>query len=226
MPVATPRFRLFRHVCSLSAIAGVTLACPAGAQAPRVFTFDVPASELPAFSAAIRNGVPVGDLRFDPATRWSTGEVTAPVFRGQFNCHSAPYCTSPNNTTGAFSFLTPQVFFGAWLSGPSDNIVFGGLSQPNRAFWQLFLGNTVVYESSILTLSPTSTFLAASYTGLIDRVVLRSPDPDANVGNIAVDDITYGAMSTVPEPSTLALMGGGLLTLACFTMRRRYCAPA
>lgn len=225
MQVATPRSRRFRHVCVLIAVACARLTGPAGAQAPRVFTFDVPASELPALSSAIRNGLPVGDLRFDPATRWSTGDFFAAVFQGKLNCHSAPYCTSPNNTTGAFSFLTPKVFFGAWLSGESSSSVPDGSALPNGAFWQLFLGNTVVYESSVLALSPTSTFLAAAYAGLVDRVVLRSPYA-YGLGGLVVDDINYGALSTVPEPSTWPLMVGGLLTLAGVTARRRHALPS
>ena len=109
-----------------------------------------------------------------------------------------------NAASGAFTFA-PTAFLGAWFSG-SATVNF-----------QLFFGGSLVATSSSLSTTATPSFLAAGYAGPVDRVSVVG-----NSVNYIMDDVTFGNAATVtPEPSTLVLMGSGLLGIAGFVGRRR-----
>jgi PEP-CTERM motif len=99
----------------------------------------------------------------------------------------------------SFNFLAPTVFTGAFFSGYSDATVT----------FNLFNGSTLVWTSATLDPSSVPTFLASGYTGLVTSVEVSSPRPDFFV----MDDVTYGGTNStgVPEPSSLLLLGSGLL---------------
>ena len=62
--------------------------------------------------------------------------------------------------------------------------------------------------------SPASRYLASGYTGLVDRVLLRTND----AANVVMDDFTFSA--PVPEPATTAMLLAGLGLVGAAARRR------
>lgn len=120
------------------------------------------------------------------------GEIQPP-----YTAHSAPNRVYDFVSDGTFTFLTPEVFQGAWFAGYDFATVT----------FELFNGSTLVWTSATLAPSDVPTFLASGYSGLVTSVDVVSPSPDFFV----MDDVTYGTGSTTPEPSSLLLMGTGLM---------------
>jgi hypothetical protein len=121
-----------------------------------------------------------------------------------------------------FSFLTPQIFDGAWFAGGPDVSVY----------FNLYDSGSLVYQSSSISVSAGAVdtpdgpvtnpvFLASGYTGQVDQVGVWS---NAN-GMYVMDDVTYHnntVTGVVPEPESLVLMVAGLLAgLSYACLRRR-----
>jgi hypothetical protein len=112
---------------------------------------------------------------------------------------------SPSGDT--FSFLTPEVFEGAFFSGFSSATVK----------FNLFNGANLVWTSATLAPNSTPTFLSSGYSGMVTKVEVSSPVPDFFV----MDNVTYATGSTtVSEPSSLLLLGAGLLGSAGILRRK------
>jgi hypothetical protein len=138
-------------------------------------------------------------------------------FNGEFSCYDfpqEPYTAHSGSgrlydltSRATFHFLSPTTFSGAWFSGfESATVQF-----------ELFLEGVLVGSSTTLRTSRTPTFLDAAYGGPVDAVSVLSNQPDFFV----MDDVTFGAPTTVPEPATLLLVATGLLGIAGMVYRRR-----
>lgn len=121
-----------------------------------------------------------------------------------------------------FSFLTPQIFDGAWFAGGPDESVYFNLYDSGVLVHQsdsIFVSSGVVNTPDGPVTNPV--FLASGYSGPIDQVGVWA---DAN-GMYVMDDVTYhnnnADASGVPEPGSVVLMAAGLLTGMLYAVFRR-----
>ncbi len=131
-------------------------------------------------------------------------------FQPPYTPHSGKERTFQSTTevNPFFTFVTPSVFNGLWVSGQSN------------ATAQLFLydaSNALVATSSIVGGSSTPQFLASGYSGNVKKVIINTPVAD----QVVFDDLSIGASaSAVPEPGSIALLASFGLTGAAFLVRR------
>ncbi len=112
-----------------------------------------------------------------------------------------------SDSDSRISFLQPTVFAGAWFAGYGEATVR----------FDLFSAGQRVASSATLTLSDTPVFLSAGWAGAIDEVRVASPLHAFYV----LDDLTFTAVSPVPEPASLALMLAGAVFVAGAARRAR-----
>lgn len=200
----------------------LALAVPASSHAQTVVTFDVDPADQQAMSRTMRTGGVFGGIQWDGRSGWSAGSFNAPGLRNTVQCHSAPYCASPNgmnvdgSTFGAFGFAAPVRFFGLYLSGPmyTDATPIDAIgTDRTQVAAQLWRGGTLVFTTPYLDVAPTPTWLDVRYAGAVDAVRLVG-DPAFT----AIDDVTY---ATTPEPASLVLAATGLTLLGAVARRRR-----
>jgi hypothetical protein len=124
-----------------------------------------------------------------------------------YNPHSGTGRTyeSSGDLTPSWNFTQKVVFNGAYFSGYN----YGTVQM------DLYLNDTIVHSTGTFAPSDVSTFFATGYDGLVDKVVINTPEPDYWV----MDDLTYNA-NTVPIPAAVWLFGSGLLGL--FGVRRKF----
>lgn len=117
---------------------------------------------------------------------------------------SSLYSGAAYEATQAISNASAFVFDGAYFSGAS------------AIGYQLYLGGALVYTSAAATnLTATPSFVASGYTGAVDSVVVLGQQ-----GYYALDDFTYHAVTSVPEPASWAMMILGFAMVGG-TLRRR-----
>ena len=115
-------------------------------------------------------------------------------------------------TVSDFSFdFNGAYFTGVWNDGLNVNIQ--GLS-----------GGTMLYNETIQVDHNGPTWFSANYIG-IDQLVLSSYGGTHVVSggsgaHFAMDNFTFNETAPVPEPSTILLMGAGLLGLVGYNRKR------
>ena len=110
--------------------------------------------------------------------------------------------------SATFSFATPVTAFGMWITGVQT--VF------TSTFTLTFDDGT----AQTLNL-PINTSGGTSYFGFTDTASFSSITI-TNLSNDAwgIDDVSYSSQSTVPEPSSLLLLGSGVIGLAGLLRRK------
>ncbi len=118
----------------------------------------------------------------------------------------APFTGVPSEAT--FSFVTPEIFDGAFFSGDASAPIYFNLYDS--------LGN-LLWTSATLDPSSTPTFLSSGFSGLVSKVGVYSVTDQLWV----MDNVTYETSTvSTPEPASLALLVTGLLGLAGFKRKK------
>jgi opacity protein-like surface antigen len=144
-----------------------------------------------------------GGLDWSAGDWFAYGQEQAPYTPHSGDVRIASGFGDPDSAT-AIGLGSGMTFQGAW---------FAGLEGATVTF-QLYDHGTLVATSATLDPSATPTWLASGYTGLVDKILVSSPDQ----GSFVMDDLTFAA--AVPEPASMTLMFGGLLALAAVARRR------
>lgn len=211
-PLRTPAGR--RAGATLTAVAACAVfSAPVQAQ-PRVVTFEPPpGTSLAQLRTELFTTYKYG-LRLDAgASAWGVG-----YFGTAYPCPVSTYCASPNGvvsgdeTFGTFTFERPSRFFSFFFSGEPT---LGGTGAQARVAVQLSRGG-VVYTSPFADVRRSSELFILAYSEPVDEVRFVG-----NPANALFDDIFFAPTAVVPEPSTFALAGTGLLATAGAAAHRK-----
>ena len=194
---------------SLRSLCAVVLACATSFAHATVLTFD-DLSGIDYFTSNYQ-GFMFGNNDF-LTNPWYYSDAASPVYKPHSGTHylstdASLYTGQPDTPTLPISSTTAFVFNGAYFSGAGTTVRYDLYRS----------GLLVATSASSAILSPTSTFLASGYAGLVDAVVVRGTQ-----GFYALDDFTFNAgIAAVPEPGSLALLGIAAMAGLVTTRRRK-----
>lgn len=151
------------------------------------------------------NMAPYNTLYGPPASGYKNGVVSP---------NNVAFNKSGNPAT--ISKLTTFDFTGAYLTGAWNNGLNINLKGYN--------GLNLVYDTTIIVNSTSPTFFSFNYLGITSLRLNSYGGVDGGYlggsgTHFAMDDFTYNPVSTVPEPSTMLLIGSGAL---CLIAARRF----
>jgi hypothetical protein len=154
------------------------------------------------------NGFTFGGWFFGVDTIYTAGSGVIDLYTDYANPND-PSAYVITNTNNQIYSTTPFIFDGATFSG------YSGVT------FQLWLGGQVVHTSGSLPdalgVDPyLPTFLASGYAGQVDQVVVTGVQ-----GYYSMDDFTYHATATVPEPASYPMVLSGLAVVFLVAKRRR-----
>jgi hypothetical protein len=156
---------------------------------------------------------------------WTPGGGNDVVLGGDYNVYLS-YSANPVGSLSsdlASNVLGPQtLFYSGNLGGSTGDFTIDGTTSftYNPADGPLLMEVVVDDQDNVPNYSGNG-YNWADYTGVQVARAYNIPDTGNNLGNVTgalVTTFTYNA--TVPEPSTLAFLGSGLLLLAGVARRR------
>lgn len=167
-------------------------------------------------------------IDFEPATdcasSYSEGGVTFTGVDGG-NIGSALYGNSPNGTPGLISCSEVFSLIRADFDSPYSGEVSVDLGDYNGDEDTLSLS---LYDASSALLATVMQVIDASFVGMVTLSASASNIAYVIFGGAGVsgssvyaDNFSFGATTSVPEPSTLALLGLGLAGLGLGRRRRK-----
>lgn len=112
---------------------------------------------------------------------------------------------------------SPFDFIGAYLTGAWNN----GLNIRVQGY----RGGVLEYDRTVVVDSTAPTFFHFDYAE-VDKLAFSSfGGTNAGYGNsgnnFVMDDFTFNKLAIIPEPSTIVLLGAGLMTVACLRKATR-----
>jgi PEP-CTERM motif len=173
--------------------------------AETAFAAAAPGLDLITFESAVPSGLSIsgGSITNNSGCGALCGFNTTP---------GGQYFYLVDGGTATFTFTTPIDAFGMYITGLQTDLV------PQE---------TITFsDSSTETIdTPTATGGGGAFMGFTDiGASIVSVSYNATDDIVSLDDVQYGhvaAVSAVPEPSSLLLLGTGLLVLGTVVMRKR-----
>ena len=160
-----------------------------------------------------------------PGAAWESGWLGLNSNLRNYYCGFTPNCTDRGNQ--------PQALWPTAISGNMVSVLFtptfgatitnfgldiGSFTQVSFSVYDM--NNTVIFFSAVPQLDSytASTPFSVSSTNGVSGF---SIDGNAVEGNNWIDNVTVDITSTVPEPSSVALMGAGLAAVIVAARRRK-----
>ena len=123
----------------------------------------------------------------------------------QTSCCSTTTAPSAKEETDILTLSGTVEFLGAY---------FSGYGTEGNVYFNLYDDGTLVATSAQLTPSGTPTFLSSGYTGQVNEIGVVGDEGYFVMDNFEFSSGGTTTTGTTPEPSSLVLLGTGVLALA------------